>query len=97
MTRPPLTEFDITGASVAVDFEPESARELGNARLGSVEIEQYAGAMWLSREDDVLSHGHHRDQHEVLIDHPDSMLECVPRDENASGCPCTRISPSSGR
>ena len=42
-------------------------------------IEEDAGRVGLRAEHDVLGHRHHRDEHEVLVDHPDPVLDGVLR------------------
>ena len=47
--------------------------------LASLGIVHERAAARLVREHDVLGHGHHRDQHEVLVDHPDAGVDGVTR------------------
>ena len=48
-------------------------------------------------EHDVLGDRHHRDEHEVLVHHPDSGARSRPSAElKVTGSPCSRISPASG-
>ena len=46
--------------------------------LGRVDVEQRALAR-LGRQHDVLGHGHDRDQHEVLVHHPDAHADRLAR------------------
>ena len=59
-----------------VDDEPELLRQLAHARLRPALVEEDLVAR-LHPEDDVLGHGHHRDEHEVLVHHPDPGLDRI--------------------
>src|SRR6185295_249209 len=63
---------------VGINGEFELFGELPDLRGGAFEIECDAAAR-LSAEDDVLSHGHRLDQHEVLVDHADAKRDRVVR------------------
>ena len=56
---------------VRVDRELEALRELADALLGLVVVEQQTVACRLLAEHDVLGDRHDRNEHEVLVDHPD--------------------------
>ena len=93
-----LADREVGDQRLRVDLELERRRELANPGVGRVLVEQDPGAGRLVREHDVLGHGHHRDQHEVLMDHPDAAVDRVLRRlEMHDGSPLSRISPSSGR
>ena len=61
-----------------VDGEPVLVRDLADALLCGVVVEEDARVGRLRREDDVLRHGH-RDQHEVLVHHPDAVVDRLAR------------------
>ena len=69
-----------------VDDEPELLRQLAHPRLRPALVEEDLVAR-LHAEDDVLGHGHHRDEHEVLVHHPDPGLDRVPRRAEADRLP----------
>ena len=55
---------------------------------GRVLVEEDAVAGGLGAEDDVLGHGHHGDEHEVLVHHPDPEVDRVLRRVDlGSACP----------
>ena len=60
-----------------IDREPELIGELAHLGGGCLVVEQNAPAGRLGGEDDVLGHGHHRDEHEVLVHHPDAVPDRV--------------------
>ena len=70
-----LTDRDVLDPGLRIDREPEPLGDLANAVVGLAEIEQCLGVGRLGREDDVLRHRHHRDQHEVLMHHPHAGLD----------------------
>jgi hypothetical protein len=73
-----LADGDLAHERRRIDHEPEALRKLLDAALGRPLVEQDPVA-GLDAEDDVLGHGHHRDEHEVLVDHPDPRLDGVAR------------------
>ncbi len=58
-----------------IDGEPEPRRDLAHPFLGSRVVEQDPVVHGLGREHDVLGDRHHRNQHEVLVHHPDAVLD----------------------
>ena len=74
-----LTDRDVPDARARVDVEAELIGELADAALGGGRVEQHAVPARLRREHDVLGDGHHRDQHEVLVHHPDPCVDRVVR------------------
>ena len=70
-----LADRDPVDARVGIDGEPVARRQLLDAAVGGGVVEQDAGAAGLRGEHDVLGHRHHRDEHEVLVHHPDSVLD----------------------
>jgi hypothetical protein len=58
-----------------IDREVEGPRDLGNAFLRCVLIEQDSRVHRLVCQDDVLGHRHDGDQHEVLVHHSDPTLD----------------------
>ena len=86
---------DRLDSRVRAHGQPESLRELPDARLGRMLVQERAPGR-LGGEDDVLRHGHHRDEHEVLVHHPDAGVDRLAGDEMRSGFPFSLNSPSSG-
>ena len=72
-----LADRDVLDARGRVDPELERVGEIAHPLCGRVVVEQHLLAGRLVREDDVLRHRHHRDQHEVLVHHPDPGLDRV--------------------
>ena len=66
-----LAHGDVADARVRVDVEAELLGELADAAFGGGGVEKYAVPPRLRGEHDVLGDGHHRDEHEVLVHHPD--------------------------
>ena len=60
---------------VRVDGEPVAVGDLPHAPLGLGDVEEHPCGRRLLGEDDVLGHRHHRDQHEVLVHHPDARVD----------------------
>ena len=56
---------------VRVDVEVIAIRQLAHLRAGSSH-RQHTGSRFLSSEHDVLGHREHVDEHEMLVDHPDT-------------------------
>ena len=56
---------------------PNRVGELAHAPPRLADVEQHLAVRRLLGEDDVLGHRHHRDQHEVLVHHPDPALDRV--------------------
>ena len=61
--------------STASEKRSESSR---TRRLGGALVQQQVVTRF-DAEHDVLGDGHHRDQHEVLVDHPDPRADRVAR------------------
>ena len=74
-----LADGQVGDQRVGVDLELEARRELADPVRGRGLVEQDPGARRLVREHDVLGDGHHRDQHEVLVHHPDPAVDRVLR------------------
>jgi len=58
-----------------VDREAVALGQLAHALCGRVVVEQDAPRARLGGEHDVLRHSHHGNQHEVLVHHPDALLD----------------------
>ena len=71
-----LADRDVLDPRVRVDVELELVGELAHTALGGGSVEQHGARPGLQREHDVLGHGHHRDEHEVLVDHADACVDC---------------------
>ena len=56
-------------------WRPNRSRELTDPRLGGAHVDQDAVPHRLRGEDDVLRHRHHRDEHEVLVDHAHARVD----------------------
>jgi len=65
-----LADGDVADERIGIDRQREALRELAHALYGRALVEQQVAAR-LDAEHDVLRHRHHRDQHEVLVHHPD--------------------------
>ncbi len=74
-----LTDRDVLNARVGIDREVEALRELMDAAVRRMVVEEDPGRVGLRAEHDVLGDGHHRDEHEVLVDHADPVLDGVLR------------------
>ena len=74
-----LADADVLDARVRVDRELERLRDLLDPFLGCVLVEQHLLARGLDSQHDVLGDRHHRDQHEVLVDHADPQVDRVAR------------------
>ena len=74
-----LADGDVLDDRARVDGQPEAGRDLVHPLLGGGVVEQDAVVRRLGREHDVLRDRHHRDQHEVLVHHPDPVLDRGPR------------------
>ena len=72
-----LADADVLDARVRVDGELERLGDLLDALFGGVLVEEHLLARWLDPEHDVLGDRHHRDQHEVLVDHPDPEVDRI--------------------
>jgi hypothetical protein len=75
---------EVLDLRVGVEREARRLRELAHPRPPGVVVEERAPRR-LGAEDDVLGHRHHRDQHEVLVDHPDPALDRVLRRAHPHG------------
>ena len=74
-----LADRDVLDPRVGVDREPELLGDLANTLPRCGPVEEHLRLCRLVGEDDVLGHGHHRDQHEMLVDHSDPVLDRVAR------------------
>ena len=72
-----LADGDVLDASIGIDGEVEALRDLEHALARARVVEEDAAGLRFGGEDDVLGNGHHRDQHEVLVHHPDPACDCV--------------------
>src|SRR5579884_1229399 len=79
-----LADGDRADERGRIDGEPELRGELADALLGSALVEQRP-VVRLDAEDDVLGDGHHRDEHEVLVHHPDARVDRVARRRERDG------------
>src|SRR5215207_2497040 len=69
---------DVLHIGARVHDEAEALGQLAHPLLGRVAVQQRAAAR-LGRQHDVLGHGHDRDQHEVLVHHPDAHPDRLAR------------------
>ena len=67
-----------------IDRQAELLGQHADALLRDILGEEHAFPR-LDAEHDVLGHGHDRDQHEVLVHHPDARLDRVPRGAEDDG------------
>ena len=74
-----LADGDVGDQRIRVDLELELRRELADAGAGCRVVEHDPGVCRLVGQDDVLGHGHDRDEHEVLVHHPDPAVDRVLR------------------
>ena len=74
-----LADRDVLDPRGRVDREPVALRDLAHALARALEVEEDAAVRRLGREHDVLGDRHHRDQHEVLVHHPDAGVDRLPR------------------
>ena len=74
-----LADGDVLNAGVGIDREVEALRELADAAVRGAVVEEDPGRVRLGAEHDVLGHSHDRDEHEVLVHHPDPVLDRVLR------------------
>ena len=70
-----LPDRDPVDPRVRVDGEPVAVGDLAHPSLGLGDVEDHPCGRRLLGEDDVLGHCHHRDQHEVLVDHPHARID----------------------
>ena len=68
-----LADADVLHVSLRVHGKAEALGELPHPLDRGVVIEQHSGMRRLAGEHDVLGNGHDRDQHEVLVHHPDPV------------------------
>ena len=71
-----LADGDVVHERAWIDREAELLRELLHAPLRPTLVEEDP-VVRLDAEHDVLGHRHHRDEHEVLVHHPDAGLDRV--------------------
>ena len=66
---------------------PNAAASSRTRARACVVVEEDAGLSRLHREDDVLGDRHHRNEHEVLVHHPDPAGDRLLRGAHAHGLP----------
>ncbi len=82
---------------VRIDLEAVSVTEVANLAVDTVPIDGHSEPLRrLVPERDVLGDRHGIDQHEVLVDHPDTGVDGVPGESNVRSSPSTTTRPSSG-
>ena len=91
-----LPDSDVLNEGVGIDRKAERLREMFHGPSRGPVVQEHSGLSRLHREDDVLGNGHHRDEHEVLVHHPDAARDGLLRRRHLDGFAATRISPSSG-
>ena len=74
-----LADCDVFDLRVRIDSEPEPAGDVAHPAVGRRVIEEDACFPGFRGEDDVLSHRHDRNEHEVLMHHPDPCANGVTR------------------
>ena len=74
-----LADRDVGDQRVGVDLELELRGELADALVRGAVVEHDPGVRRLVREHDVLRDRHDRDEHEVLVHHPDPAVDRVLR------------------
>ena len=83
-----LRDRDVLDQRVGIDCEAVAVGKLADALPRLADVEHHARVGRLLGEDDVLRHRHHRDQHEVLVDHADPASRSRPwRRRTRSSCP----------
>ena len=90
-----LANRELLDPGIGIHPEAEMLGHCAHARTSSGQVEEGA-AVRLRREHHVFGHGHHRDQHEVLVDHADPRLDRVSGGVDPDRLPANRISPASG-
>ena len=70
-----LPHRDVLDARLRVDGETEPLGDVPHPVVGLADVEERAAVRRLGGEHDVLRHRHHRDQHEVLMHHPDAGVD----------------------
>jgi hypothetical protein len=80
-----LAHRDGVDAGVRIHVELERSRQLAHATRGCAFVEQHAFPCGFRAEDDVLGHGHHRDEHEVLVHHADARVDRILRGREGDG------------
>ena len=71
------SDGDVLDATAGVDREAVAVGEVADTFPRLPEVEHHPRVRGLFGENDVLGHGHHRDEHEVLVHHPDPALDRV--------------------
>ena len=71
-------DAEVLDLGVGVDREAEPLGELARATGRRLVVQQQPVAR-LGPQHQVLGHGHDRDEHEVLVDHPDAQVHGLPR------------------
>ena len=70
-----LADRDVLDRRPGIDRQPVPVGDLLHPPLRLAHVEHHAVVRWLLREDDVLRHRHHRNEHEVLVHHPHAGLD----------------------
>jgi hypothetical protein len=70
-----LADRDVLDLRVRVHSQPVALGQFLDPAGALAHVEHPAAAAWLLAEHDVLGHGHHRDEHEVLVHHADAQLD----------------------
>jgi hypothetical protein len=88
-----FTDGELPNSGARVDLEIESFAEFGDCSLDRLGFEP--GSLTCATEKHVFGDSEWFDQHEVLVDHPDSMLDRVTRRVELNGltvnCDCSGI------
>ena len=72
-----LTDRDVLDPRVRVDAEAELTREVVDLTTRLVVVQEHARLRRLDCKHDVLRDGHHGDEHEVLVHHPEPGCDRV--------------------
>ncbi len=80
-----LADSDRLDALLGVDREVERPRELPHTLARGAVVKQEPRLRRLGCEDYVLGHGHHWNQHEMLVHHADAATDRVLRRVQANG------------
>ena len=74
-----LADRQAADLRVGVDVESEPGREVADPARRLPAIQEQGVRHRLVAQDDVLGHGQHRHEHEVLMDHADAVVDGVAR------------------
>ncbi len=70
-----LPDGDVLDARRGSTASPNRSESSRTRSLGGAEVEKHAAVRRLRGEHDVLGDRHHRDEHEVLVHHPDARVD----------------------